>query len=496
VVFSLPEGELTWALGEVVEVSEEGEHLDFTMEVAEGEQLEVRAGPGCERRGDGALSVGDLVEVLGRRQEIFEEHTGGMRQAPEHRSVLALTALARGEDPWTAMEQVLVGLGFDPGPRLDPEQEPLPWPAGIIVHPSAERAGPPRLRLQVRPPPLDLLPFSLLLPVVFFLYFGWNFWAAARLYIGVAVPVVVALTMFLMSLRHRVITVGEGWLRVQLGHLPWPRRRVAALEEIQAVLVCADHDAPGVKVRTHGGDDDRWLLPAQRDPVRSVVVARLLEQVLGIRPRPELLPDEVRPELDGELPDLHAALRPPQAPGDPASELGPRNHMKVAAFKHPTPDGAEATRRGGVLSISLNDSGVSVRLIYMFGVGLLWLGFNRHQLQSSLLAPLHLAAVVAVLWPLYGFAAGLLNRTTIMVSETALSMTRGPLPWPGRLRCSREDIRGLETDSDMVGKGSSVYHLDMELRGGRRARLINGSGSEERVWWLKTALEQELGLGR
>jgi hypothetical protein len=196
------------------------------------------------------------------------------------------------------------------------------------------------------------------------------------------------------------------------------------------------------------------------------------------------------------LPDLEAALRPALTPGDPAQEQGPRNRMKVASFNRPTPKGAEASRRGKVLTITACDSSVPLRLIYLLVPGLLWLGFNKHQLLSPLLLPLHLAAVVAVLLPLYGLLVGAANRTTFMVSPSTLRVTRGPLPWPGNRSFHADDVRGLETDSNMVGRGGSMYHLDAEIRGGQRVRLIYGSASEERVWWLKRALEQELGLGR
>ena len=99
VVFVVSGEQLTWALGELVEVTEQGEHLDLTVEMTGGQRLAARAGPGCQREGPGAPRRGDMVEVLGRRREIFDERTGGMRQAPEHRSLLALTALAWGSLP-------------------------------------------------------------------------------------------------------------------------------------------------------------------------------------------------------------------------------------------------------------------------------------------------------------------------------------------------------------------------------------------------------------
>lgn len=485
---------LTWAIGQVASVQEEGEHLDLVVSLSEAEKLEALAGPGCLRRGEGTLEVGAWVELLGRREEVFDQRTGGPRQAPEHRSVMSLEVLAWGEEAQAIMEAELEARGG--GPVSEPSVEPAPWPAGIIVHPAEHRTGPPQLRLEVKPAPMNWLPFSLLLPVLFYGFFSWQFWPASRVYISVAAPLLTALGLLCLSLRHRKISVGEGVLTVRYGYLPWPRRRVAALEEILAIYAVGDGEGPGVNVRTHDGLLRR-LLPAQPDPVRAVLVAALLERVLGLPPRPKPFNDEVHPsKLPGPLPDLEEALRPALTPGDPAQEQGPLNRMKVARFDRPTPKGAQAIRRGKVLVIVVSDSSVSIRLSYVLVPGLLWLGLNKHMLLLPLALPLNLAAAVAVLLPLYGLLVGAANRTTFMVSPSTLRMTRGPLPWPGSRSFHAADVRGLETDSDMVGRGGSMYHLDAEIRGGRRVRLINGSGSEERVWWLKLALEQELGLGR
>jgi len=479
--------------GRLRRVEQEQSRVLVTVDLPGGATLEARAGSSCARLGHGDPRPGDEVALLGTRQEVFDDRTGGPREAPAHRAVFALEALAAGDDAAALMVAELQARGLQP-PQGDPSLPTLPWPEGVIVVPAAGD-GPVGITFHLRPAAMDWLPLSLLLPAAFFGLLAWNMWPATRVFIFAAVLGATALAMALLSLRHRMVLLGPQRLRLQYGHLPWPARTLARTDEIEAVYVAREDGSLGVRVAA-GGEQDPWLLSPGQAPSRAALVAALLERALGIAPDRDRRPGEESPDLPGRLPDLDAVMRPPPAPGDPAAEQGPRSRMRVADLGRPAPRGVRATRRGKVLTISTPDSGVSLRLIFVVGPCVLWLMFNHERLfEGPLLLLPDLGACAGVLLGIYSVVAGLANRTTITVSPSTFIMTRGPVPWPGRVACHRSVVAGFEEDSEMVGKGGVIYHLDLVLRGGQRRRVVPSSGSEERIWWLKRALEQELGLG-
>lgn len=488
---------LTWALGELTGISPEGEHEDLEVKLAGGKVLTARAAPGCKRLSEGALVPGDQVELLGRRREIFEELRGGLREAPERRSLFMLEALGWGEEAGEQMEGEMQALGLW-GPLPEPGRPVIPWPEGLEVRPPLERGGLPRLRILFRLSSINWLPFSLGLPVAFFAYFFWMLNPASRPFIGLAVAVVVGLLLLFMSSRRREIVLGPDRLAVQYGRFAWPRRTVTrSLKEIRAIYVSGSPHEFGVRVQLEGGSL-RWLLPPTKDPARAVLVAALLERALGMPTRTGLFKEEVRPELPGQLPDLDEVLRPPYDPDEPTESEGRRRQIRAIRTGTPRPKGVvEATRRGDILHIILVDSGINIRLVYLAVPAGIWLLANWQRLfrGSLLMIALDVLACLVGAGLIYAALAGMANRTTITLSPAHLSMKRGPLPWPGKVRSPRTLIKGLEKDTDMVGsKGGTVHHLYVRLPGGRKGRLIYCSGSEERVYWVKRTLQEELGL--
>jgi len=112
------------------------------------------------------------------------------------------------------------------------------------------------------------------------------------------------------------------------------------------------------------------------------------------------------------------------------------------------------------------------------------------------LFPLGHAAVGAGL--VYFTLAGFLNRTRIRVSDEALTVRHGPLPWFGSRDIPTDDIQQLYCTEhyhrSRHGTGSTTYRLNAALQDGRKIALLSGLSDTPHALFIEQEIESHLGI--
>lgn len=164
-------------------------------------------------------------------------------------------------------------------------------------------------------------------------------------------------------------------------------------------------------------------------------------------------------------------------------------------------DGFEVEEAAGRLAVTWSRP-LEAQLSALFNVTLL-AAFGLYVLfESGLDATpagpgLFLAAVGGWAW---AAGAALFNRVRLVASPRALEVTPGPLPWTGRRRLARDEVKQLfcELLQEPNKRGEAVrrrYALSAVVGDeGRRVRLLSGLSSAEAARWLEAALERALGV--
>lgn len=194
------------------------------------------------------------------------------------------------------------------------------------------------------------------------------------------------------------------------------------------------------------------------------------------------------PALFARAADAPAPASPPR----PVPAIEPRGELPDGFAAH------EASRQLTItwwrpveeqLSALFNATLVAAFGLYvLFGSGL----------DASLAGPaLFLAAVGGWAW---SAGAALFNRVSLVVGPRTLEVAPGPLPWPGRRRLARHQVRQLfvELEQEPNKHGAAVrrrYALSAVVGDeARRVRLLSGLPSAEAARWLEASLERALGL--
>ncbi|HBL15234.1 MAG: hypothetical protein A2X36_03165 [Elusimicrobia bacterium GWA2_69_24] len=115
-------------------------------------------------------------------------------------------------------------------------------------------------------------------------------------------------------------------------------------------------------------------------------------------------------------------------------------------------------------------------------------------LLMKLFPMIHVAVGVGLT---YTAVAGLLNRTFIRVNASELSVTHGPLPWPGK-KVVRGDLDQLFCEEQVHhGKnGTTVtYTVSAVVRGGKRIPLAAGLDAPDQARFVEQEVERFLGIG-
>ena len=460
---------------------------ELAISLRSGEILRAHLSPDVLRLGVKEPREGLELEALGAPERVFDEPCGGLRDVPEQHERFVVQTFALGPHAGEILQRTLDGPTTEP-PEGDEELEEIPWPEGLGVDPRPGRSGRWRLRLRLAPKPFPWLALSPLLPLLFIGAYVAFLSPRSRPLIGAGALALVLLFLLIRALRGRLLLLDADYLRRQRGVLPIFRSRFLPSKEIAGVIATRDGSGHAVEVITTAGPREPllWGLP---DRTRTVLVARLLETALGVGPSSD--PGE---ELRGKLPDLEALLRPPRE----VAEEEERGREKLVQFKDPFADNVSATRRGQRLELTTPEASVSIRLIYVVVPAVLWLGvtYNRGFSVPSLPGFVDLLAWALAALGGYAILAAFVNRTTFVVTPRLFRMRRGPLPWPDALRCPLAQIARLDTDSDMVGRGGSIYFLHAFLYDGRRVCLLRDAGGSGRVNFLKKTLWEEIRRAR
>jgi hypothetical protein len=129
---------------------------------------------------------------------------------------------------------------------------------------------------------------------------------------------------------------------------------------------------------------------------------------------------------------------------------------------------------------------------------LFYIGTKAASSQSLLLSILTLGYGGFTLWLAYVTLAGFLNRTTIEVNRTRLSIRHGPLPWPGGCELPGRELSqlyGQEVIQRNHGRElGSTYDLLALDRAGHKIELLSGLPERDQVLYLEQALERQLGI--
>jgi hypothetical protein len=98
----------------------------------------------------------------------------------------------------------------------------------------------------------------------------------------------------------------------------------------------------------------------------------------------------------------------------------------------------------------------------------------------------------------YYVIAGFLNRTVITVLNGRLNIDHGPIPVPGKLSMSADELDQLYAKrkvSHSRNGGTSVsYELHARLTGGQDRKLLGGLTKEEHALFIEQQIESFLGI--
>jgi hypothetical protein len=129
-------------------------------------------------------------------------------------------------------------------------------------------------------------------------------------------------------------------------------------------------------------------------------------------------------------------------------------------------------------------------LVMWYGIAL----FTDAPLIMSLFPLIHVAVGVGLT---YTTLSGLVNRTTIEVSRSQLTIRHGPLPWTGnRTVPGREFTQLYGEEQAKTNKGNTTYSYNLIAldREGRKVELLSNLTDKDQVLYLEQTLERRLGI--
>jgi hypothetical protein len=204
-----------------------------------------------------------------------------------------------------------------------------------------------------------------------------------------------------------------------------------------------------------------------------------------------------------------AACKATDAVGDaddapkPAAAAKESRPERKPQEKVPSPEGITMEDTGSELSFTRRwFSCVAIFLtffcIFWDGFLIVWYAIALNQESVE---------VVALLFPLIHAAVGIgltyfvvcsyVNRTVIRVTGNTLSVTHGPLPWPGGKELDAKDIKQLYCDSKVHrGKNgtSTTYQLHAIDRQENQIKLLKGITEPGQVRYIEQEIERFLGI--
>lgn len=165
----------------------------------------------------------------------------------------------------------------------------------------------------------------------------------------------------------------------------------------------------------------------------------------------------------------------------------------------PLPKGLEATQRGSELTITRRWFTPAILFLTFFcvfwnGFMLVWFSIAISQGAWPMVAFGSLHGAVG-LFLLYSVLTGFLNTTTITVNKRALTITHGPLPWPGNKEIQSHDLKQLYCKEHLSASRRSSrfsYEVHAILRNGQQEKLLKGLEDAEQALYMEQEIERFL----
>jgi hypothetical protein len=184
-----------------------------------------------------------------------------------------------------------------------------------------------------------------------------------------------------------------------------------------------------------------------------------------------------------------------------ADQLEPAEQPRPAAerFAVPMPKGFDVQARTGQLQIVRKwFSGLYIFLtvftLFWNGFMVVWftIALTQGIWPMAAFGTLHGAVGIGLL---YYTLAGYLNKTVIQVDRRELTITHGPLPWPGNRRLNPFDLAQLYTRERLHhhrNSTSTTYEVYAILQDGTRQKLLSGLHEIEQALYIEQEIERFL----
>jgi hypothetical protein len=95
---------------------------------------------------------------------------------------------------------------------------------------------------------------------------------------------------------------------------------------------------------------------------------------------------------------------------------------------------------------------------------------------------------------IYGAIAGLVNRTTIRVSNGRLHVTHGPLPWRGNAVLDRAALEQIYVNHEVDSETATTYDVRALLTNGRSRKLVKKLKERSEARYIEHVVEDALGI--
>jgi hypothetical protein len=169
----------------------------------------------------------------------------------------------------------------------------------------------------------------------------------------------------------------------------------------------------------------------------------------------------------------------------------------------PLPDGFTVSDRRGTLAVRWRWFRFKHLLMLFFCVAwdsflVFWYGIALTQPDTPwLMVVFPLAHVAVGVGLTYATLAGLLNRTTIQVDATRLTVRHGPVPWRPQPTLMRRELEQLYVTRE-VSRGKNGVSVTFSVRAVTRDHsglaLVKGLDQLDQALWLEQEIERHLDL--
>jgi len=125
-----------------------------------------------------------------------------------------------------------------------------------------------------------------------------------------------------------------------------------------------------------------------------------------------------------------------------------------------------------------------------------------HSPDKSWPAPVLATTLLFALLPaatIYVWIAYLINRTTVRVNPTRISVQHGPIPWPARKDVAKADIAGVVSERVINDSDSSdgsifqpreLYQVRLMLKNGKTRKLVIGLLSPDHALFIEQQIRK------